>query len=149
MASLFEELFNIHKNITSSFYYKEVVSIFSHPFIKPLFYTDNLNFSQRIIEYIQNNNIVLISIEKLKTLAAEKSDLISIIFESWQDDPNKAIEQCSKLILKIKECLDIEKSINLLALEYLFRFNEIFNELGLLNASYHHIRYNKHLIEPI
>ena len=140
LASLFEELFQIHKNPSSDFYYKDVVSILSHQFIQPLFNVDDENYSNRIISYIQNNNVVHISIEKLKDLASDKSTIIVLLFETWQDDPDKAIEQCSKLILTIKDILDIEKSNNLLALEYLYRFNEIFNELRLLNTSYQHIK---------
>jgi ATP-dependent helicase/nuclease subunit B len=140
LASLFEELFQIHKNPSSDFYYKDVVSILSHQFIQPLFDLDDENYSNRIISYIQNNNVVHISFEKLKDLAANKSTIVALLFENWQDNPDKAIEQCSKMILTIKGVLDIEKSNNLLALEYLYRFNEIFNELCLLNTSYQHIK---------
>jgi hypothetical protein len=64
---------------------------------------------------------------------------MGIIFDSWQDNPDKAIDKCSKLIFTIKDILDVDKSSNLLALEYLYRFNQIFNELKLLNSTYHHI----------
>ena len=139
LASLFEELFQIHKKQSLTFYYKDVISLLSHQFIKPLFEFDKDNYSDQIIEYIQNNNIVYLSEEKLKSLAKTKSHIINLIFGTWEDNPEKGIQQCSKLILVIKELLDKEKSANLLALEYLYRFNEIFNELGLLNSTYHHI----------
>lgn len=139
LASLFEELFQIHKKQSSNFYYKEVVSILSHQFIKPLLDFENDNYSDRIIEHIQNNNIVYLSLEKLKDLAKPTDYIIDLLFNSWDDHPEKAVSQCSKLILKIKDFLDIEKSRNLLALEYLYRFNEIFNELRLLNTTYQHI----------
>lgn len=139
LASLFEELFQIHKNPSSSFHYKDVISILSHQFIKPLFDVEENSYSKIIIEQIQNNNIIYISLEKLRVLAKSKSDRIDLLFNSWQDNPEIAIDQSSKLILAIKDFLDIEKSNNLLSLEYLYRFNEIFNELRLLNSTYHHI----------
>lgn len=139
LASLFEELFQIHKKQTLTFYYKDVISILSHQFIKPLLSSGIDNYSDQIIEHIQNNNIVYLSVEKLRSLAKTKAQIINLIFDSWEDNPEKGIQQCSKLILIIKEFLDTEKSSNLLALEYLYRFNEIFNELKLLNSTYHHI----------
>lgn len=139
LASLFEELFQIHKKPTSSFYYKEIITLLSHPFIQPLFEHDDINYSNVILEHIQDNNVAYLSIENLKLLAENKSDTIELIFGSWQNNSDKAIEQCSKLILLIKEQFSTEKSKHLLALEYLFRFNEIFNELRQLNATYQHI----------
>ncbi len=139
LASLFEELFQIHKNLNSTFYYKDVISILSHQFVKPLFESENENHSDVIIQQIQNNNIVYISLENLQLLGKDRAHVVSLIFESWENSPLKAIEQCSKLILIIKEHLDKEKLNNLLALEYLYRFNEIFNELNLLNSSHNHI----------
>jgi hypothetical protein len=139
LASLFEELFRIHKQPSSAFYYKDVVSILSHQFVKPLFDVEDGNYSNRILSHIQNNNVVHISIEKLRELALNKSYIINLLFDTWQNNPDKAIVQCSKLILAIKSYLVIEKSTNLLALEYLYRFNEIFNELRQLNATYQHI----------
>ncbi len=139
LASLFEELFQIHKKTSSTFYYKDVISILSHQFIKPLFGLDSENYSDSIVQHIQNNNIVYLSHNKLRELAKEKVNVIDLIFDSWNDSPDTAIKNCSRLILTIKDFLDIEKSSNLLALEYLFRFNEIFNELQSLNTTYHHI----------
>ncbi|MGJ8591577.1 MAG: PD-(D/E)XK nuclease family protein [Aquaticitalea sp.] len=139
LASLFEELFKIHKNKSLTFYYRDVVSIISHQFVQPLFDVGDENYSNRIVAFIQNNNIVHISIEKLKELAEHKHDVIALLFDNWQDNPNKAIGQCSQLILKIKDYLDTDKTNNLLPLEYLYRFNEIFNELSSLNATYKYI----------
>jgi hypothetical protein len=139
LASLFEELFQIHKNSSSEFHYKDVISILSHQFIKPLFDFEDRNYSELVIDQIQNNNIVYISNDKLRSLAKSKADIMGIIFDSWQDNPDKAIDKCSKLIFTIKDILDVDKSSNLLALEYLYRFNQIFNELKLLNSTYHHI----------
>ena len=139
LASLFEELFKIHKTSTSQFYYKDVTSILSHQFIYSLFDAKTKNFAAIINNYIQSNNIVYITVEKLKFLAEEKDNVIDLLFTSWNNTASNALESCSKLILLIKENLSLEKSKNLLALEYLYRFNEVFNELHLLNLEYKHI----------
>ena len=140
LASFFEELFKLHKNESTNFYHKDIISILSHQYINPLLESDSVNYSDRIIEHIQNNNVVHISLEKLKELAQPMSYVLDLLFNSWHNHPDRAINQCSKLILKIKDYLDREKTKNLLSLEYLYRFNEIVNELQSLNISYHHIK---------
>lgn len=139
LASLFEELFLMHKNTTSQLYFKNVTSLISHPLIHPLFVDGDLNYAETILEHIQLNNIVYLSLEQLKSLAIGKEALIDNLFGSWQDNPDTAIEQCSMIIFMIKDYLSIDKSKNILNLEYLYRFNQIFNELQQLNESYNHI----------
>lgn len=139
MASLFESLFNLHQSKSDTLYYKEIISILSNQFLKPLFTTKNGSLSDQIIDEIQQNNISYISIETLKTLAKEKSDIITLLFESWQNNSDIALHKCNQLILELKQSLDGNKHDNLLALEYLYRFNVIFNELQTLNNNYSYI----------
>ena len=139
MASLFEDLFKLHKSDSTTFYYKDVVSILSNHFVKPLFETDDKNISNQIIYDIQQNNISYLSIHKLKTLADTKSELIELLFGSWQNNSEIALKKCASLILEIKSVLDQNKSENLLALEYLYRFNVVFNELNTLNTTYSYV----------
>ena len=139
MASLFEDLFKLHKSDSHSIYYKDIVSILSNQFIKPLFETENKNISDQIIYDIQQNNISYLSTEKLKTLAETKSELIDLLFGSWQNNSDIALKKCAVLILEIKRALDKNKTENLLALEYLYRFNVVFNELQTLNETYSYV----------
>ena len=139
MASLFESLFRLHKSDAPTLYYKDVISILSNQFIKPLFNAEKSNVSDQIIYEIQQNNISYISINKLKTLSNTKSEIIDILFGSWHNNSETALKKCALLILEIKISLDKNKDDNLLALEYLYRFNVIFNELNILNKSYSYI----------
>ncbi len=139
LSSLFETLFQIHKNNSIEFYHKDVVSILSQQFIKPLFEKEDLNYADIIIQTIQANNMVYLSVETLKELAGDTSSMIELIFKSWNNNPDVAIKQCSNIILAIKDRLSEKKSDNLISLEYLFRFNGIFNELQILNSTYKHI----------
>ena len=139
MASLFEELFKLHKLDSSTLYYKDVISILSNQFIKPLFKTESKDISDEIIYDIQQNNISYISINKLKKLANLKSEIIDLLFNTWQNNPKIALKKCTLLILEIKKSLDKNKKENLLALEYLYRFNIVFNELNALNNTYSYI----------
>ncbi|MFK7782945.1 PD-(D/E)XK nuclease family protein [Psychroserpens sp.] len=139
MSSLFENLFRLHKSEAETIYYRDVISILSNQFIKPLFNSKGTNISDHIIYEIQQNNISYITIDKLKTLAQNSSEVVDLLFGSWKNNSGVALEVCSQLIIKIKESLNINKQNNLLALEYLYRFNRVFNELKTLNKNYAYI----------
>lgn len=140
LASLFDALFQIHKNSPSSLYFKYVVNILSHQFIRPLFLIDNIDYASKIIETIDTNNLVYLNVERLKQIADESSALIDLLFQNWNTSIEVALKNCSQLIINIKNKLDENKDSNLLSLEYLFRFNELFNELTRLNSEYNHIK---------
>lgn len=139
LASLFEQLFHLHKKTSSSFYYKDVVNIISHPFIRPLFYVNNKDQASEMIDAIHENNLIYIPIERLKSLSPTHSDTIDLLFSKW-NSIDSTLKNCSQLILTIKKYLDNNKASNLLSLEYLFRFNVLFNELSVLNSKYNHIK---------
>ena len=140
LAALFESLFQIHKNASNTFYYKDVIIIVSHPFIRPLFYIEETDYASKIIETIDTNNLVYITAERLKQLANISKNIIDILFSGWDESIDATLSNCFQLIYKIKKSLDTNKANNLLALEYLFRFKELFNELYRLNLEYRHIK---------
>ena len=140
LASLFEALFRLHKTSSSSFYYKDVKNIISHQFIRPIFYIENIDYASKLIETIDSNNLVYLNRDRLKEIAGKANHIIDLLFSSWEMSIETALSNCSKLILAIKNYLDIDKASNLLSLEYVFRFNELFNELTRLNSEYHHIK---------
>ena len=140
LASLFEKLFRIHKTRLNSFYYKDVQSVLSHQFIRLLLNTSGKDVADKLILYINNNNLSYISTEKLKTIVPNYSDTIDLLFSNWDASINNILSKCSALILAIKKRLDINKSSNRLSLEYLYRFNVLFNEITRLNSDYKHIK---------
>ncbi len=140
LASLFELLFTTHKNNPEKFYYKNVIDIISHPSIYGLFETASGNSSSDIAGYIQKNNLVYIAHSEIKQIATDSiSNLIDLLFKSWEDYPKTALVNCSKIILRLKEYLTLNKSFNTLELEYLYRFNILFNQLSELNSKYDYL----------
>lgn len=139
LASLFEQLFQIHKKTSSSFYYKDVVNIVSHPFIRPLFYESGIDKASEMVDTIHENNLIYISIERLKGFSKTNEGIVDILFADW-NTVDSILENCSQLIITIKNGLDKYKTSNLLSLEYLFSFNVLFNELSHLNSKYNHIK---------
>ncbi|WP_298755850.1 PD-(D/E)XK nuclease family protein [uncultured Psychroserpens sp.] len=140
LASLFEALFGLHKSLSEVLYYKNVIDILSNQFVTPLFQTETTNVAEHIINQIQLNNKVLLTVEDLSDIAPNHKGLLVLLFDSWNDNPKAAINHCIKLIAKIKVNLDQDKSNNLLALEYLYRFHQVFNSLDTLNSSFSHIK---------
>lgn len=140
MAWLFETLFYIHKTPSNSYYFKDVINVMSHQFIRPLFSIEKVDYASKIIETIDANNIIYVTAERLKELAPTSSKIIDLLFSNWGKTIDLALQNCFELILRIKTHLDANKASNLLSLEHLFRFNELFNELSRLNSKYKHIK---------
>jgi hypothetical protein len=141
LASLFEQLFHLHKKPSNAFYYKDIIPLVSHQFLRPLFYVNGIDYASKLIETIEANNLIYIKIDRLKEITEAKCNtIIDLLFSKWQETIDSALKNCSKLILNIKSHLNENKSSNLLSLEYLFRFNELFNELTRLNLRYNHIQ---------
>ena len=139
LASLFELLFTLHKSATSKLYYKDVINVLSNPFIAPLFDNNNTNGAEDFIEYTQLNNTVYITIDTIKTVISHHHELIDLLFSNWQAQPKTVLKNCTELIHTLKRHLEKEKVANRLSLEYLFRFNQVFNTLDTLNTSFSHI----------
>ncbi|AXT18705.1 PD-(D/E)XK nuclease family protein [Flavobacteriaceae bacterium AU392] len=136
LASLFEQLFQLQMHHTDSLYYKDVIAIISHPFVRPLYLAEGEDNAEKIIDSIRTNNFLFISTDKLKELSKENLVITSLLFNTWKNDSNITLQQCLKLMVLMKERLDLDKDKNLLSLEYLYRFNEVFNMLNTLNVTY-------------
>jgi len=139
MASLFEKLFAIHTKNNSRYYYKDVVRLLSHQFIKPLFYDGSQNLAVNAINSIYKNNITHITFTEINSLINFNENLITILFKPWQTNVTKAISNCIALIFLIKKNLDEDKTNNLLALEYTYRFYTLFTELSRLNVTHNYV----------
>ncbi|WAC00922.1 PD-(D/E)XK nuclease family protein [Lacinutrix neustonica] len=139
LASLFDLLFTVQKKATDRYYYKDIIEIVSHQFIRPLLQVNTIDYASAIIENIQKNNVVYLTLLDLKSYDQSKTDTIGLLFEPWKNNPQKGISQCFIIINKIQGVLTEDKESQTLGLEYLFRFNTLFNELYRLNECYHHI----------
>ena len=139
LASLFEHLFLIHKKHSHTFYYKDVITLLSHQFIRPLLYNE-FDIASKIIETIRQNNLVYLTLDRLKQLSRGFEDVIELLFNNYDNNVTAMLKSSQGLVLKIKSHLNKEKSEHLLALEHLFRFHGLFNELSALNLKYDHIK---------
>ena len=141
LTSLFEKLFNIQsRSSKGNLYYKDVIAILSNPYVRQLYF-EKEDYASKITETLEADNFIYFNLEELLRLneTNESKVLSELLFSNW-DNPSIALENCSSLILKIKNSLPLEKRKNLLQLEYLFRFNTIFNELQRLNDAFEYIK---------
>ncbi|MFD1017083.1 PD-(D/E)XK nuclease family protein [Winogradskyella rapida] len=139
LSSLFELLFFMHKNNPQQYYYKDVIGILSHASVYPLFEQDTVNEASALVSKIQKNNLVYITLAELKSLAPASEALLELLFKSWTNQPTLALQQCAALIFKMKDHYDSDKVSYRLELEYLYRFNTLFNQLSELNNTYRYL----------
>ena len=135
LAALFEKIFSVQINNTNNYYHKDVIDILKDQYLSTVF---NNNYTQKIVDIINTNNIIYLNKEKLLSLSlnSEQSDIINIIFSNWNNNPTLAIQNSFKLIQLIKNKLIEDRKSNQLSLEYLYRFNVLFNEIDRLNKKY-------------
>ncbi|WP_179344532.1 PD-(D/E)XK nuclease family protein [Winogradskyella ursingii] len=136
LSTLFKNLFQIHKNNADKFYYKDVIGIISHPSIYPLYHTTSGNVATSIVDHIQKNNLVYLALEDLLSVNKSKNEITQLLFKNWENNTTLALDNCSQLIFKMKNYHEDHKSLNRLELEYLYRFNTVFNQLQELNLNY-------------
>jgi ATP-dependent helicase/nuclease subunit B len=137
LATLFDTLLSIHKNKTSDFYYKDIISILTHPSLTSVFNKKAPHAVTGMLRQIKEYNLVYLNVKTLKGLSNQLEDLIELLFGSWNDDPGVALHRCSKLIFTIKDTYNSER--NRLELEYLYHIHTLFNQLNEFNASYKHL----------
>lgn len=134
LAALFEKIFNIQINNPDNYYHKDVIDILKDQYLSAIFSED---YSQKIIETINKNNIIFLTKEKLLSISNQKDNrIINLLFSNWKNNPTTAIDNCFKLIQTIKDRLIEDRKSNELSLEYLYRFNVLFNEIDSLNKKY-------------
>lgn len=137
LANLFELLFKLHINSRQNgFYYKDLLFLLSNYVIKSVFKESNLlkNFTLNVL----SNNYTYISSSQISELAKENShefEKVSFLFENWQDNATRAIENCVNLIKIVQENV----ANNQLEKEYLYRFYTIFQQLLNLNETFGYI----------
>ncbi|NNL16516.1 MAG: PD-(D/E)XK nuclease family protein, partial [Flavobacteriaceae bacterium] len=137
LASLFENLFHLHKNKTNlAVHYQDIVNVLSHSFARPLFIKGKTDYANLIIEDIQKHNLIYVSPERLKQTAVNQSEAIDLLFGNWYDNPTVSIQNCQQLIQKVKDYYNENKKDHILALEYLYRFNEVFNQIKFFLEKY-------------
>ena len=135
LYTFFDQLFRLHLNASGNrFYYKDLLAVLSAPQID-LIIEDKNPFDQ-IISYIIKNNITYINLQQLLSITDNHAiEPIAFLFESWTQNPGKAIGSCIRVIDTIRNVT----SLNALDIEYYYRFYQIFQQLLNLNNQFNYI----------
>lgn len=138
LANLFEQVFKLHiNNRSNKFYYRDILSLLDHFQLKAIF--KDFLFTDRLRLNISSSNYPYIAkLELLKFIGKDQDDfqIISFLFDNWNDNVTSAITNCLELIDLIRK----KTNLNMLEMEYLFRFHTIFQQLSNLNNSYPYIK---------
>lgn len=135
LASFFDEFITLYlqKN-DKGWFYRDVLAFLAHPSVHTLINTNEKNQVGRITDTIKKQNLAFISNRKLHTMVGRDTDAVSLLFFTDIPHPRQFISVAIKIISKIKSGL--ESSKDLLDLEFLYRFFELFNQLDGLLANF-------------
>ncbi|MFH6603209.1 PD-(D/E)XK nuclease family protein [Maribacter algicola] len=128
IAAMFNKFFDLYlKPHPNGWHHKDVTSFLNHPFIGILL----KGTSQKILNEIRTKNITFLTLEKLRAISKNDPG-ITLIFSDGLVTAEVFLRKCLDLIQALR--FKIEGQTDTLALEYLYRFHTLFNEL--LNLIY-------------
>lgn len=142
LASLFELIFKLHLNKikfnkNNAIYYKDFLGVLKHPVLYAI-WNGNTNLQTQLNNLIYKNKNLFISkndISQLSLANKHLNDLFSLLFDDWEEDMEKILENFIAVIDHLKNFT----MVNYLEKEYLFRFYTIFQQLVQLNHEFKYI----------
>ena len=144
LANLFEILLKLHINSKKgTFYYKRLLALLNHQQLKTLFKTA---FLKTLKTNILASNYTYVKTSYLKKITKdtpEAFELISFLFDDWNDNASTAIKNVITFITIIQE----KATLNQLEKEHLYRFFTIFQQLSNLNTTFGYITNIKTLFQ--
>ncbi|GAA0872613.1 PD-(D/E)XK nuclease family protein [Gangjinia marincola] len=134
VASFFEELFDLHVNPSKTKYYKIVLNVLSHNLIQSVF----SRFSRKAIQKIQRENLIYVALTDLESIASTDNEkfLIHLIFDEFKSTI-EFIRRIIDFIHILKASLSNDNQAT--SLQYLFKFNQVFERLRKLIVLYKNI----------
>lgn len=127
LASLFSQLFRLYINKTpQGWFYQPVLALLSHPYLQALWANEPLNQASLLAENIRKHNHTFLSSQKLNTITMNDT-VIALLFVDNLLGPKDMVERCLALISRLRE--KTSRKNDALSLEYLYRFNRLFNQL--------------------
>lgn len=131
LADFFDTFITLCQSRTDyGWYHADVLSFLALPSVHILISHENKTNVAQIIDTIKRKNWTYIDTQKLVGITGSKHESIAQLFLSQTPTPQQLISVGLKLIAKLKAIRQSEN--NALALEYLYRFYELFNQLDEL-----------------
>ncbi len=114
---------NANKRNSSSFYYKDVLSVLKHPLV------DAFVSAGEAVTIINEQNMTFISPDKLVSLNPNPNELYQKIIAPWTDRAVDIVERLLEILMGIKNRLDNNDPNQRLTKTYLFSIYKVVNKL--------------------
>ncbi|QNJ97560.1 PD-(D/E)XK nuclease family protein [Constantimarinum furrinae] len=131
-TQFFNSLLYTHQSDPETFYYKDLIRLMTHPVASVL-----LCSPEHIVSEISSKNLTHITLEKLLSLAESMDrEILMVLFDSWQDRANTALETCLNIIQQLHEKTASHKIDKVLY----FQLHTIFKKIRSLSDQYAHLK---------
>ncbi|MGB5555887.1 MAG: PD-(D/E)XK nuclease family protein [Flavobacteriaceae bacterium] len=145
LAQLFQQFFELHTTTSNNgWYHRNILNFLSHPYVTTLLEHSGVNYADLISTAIKTQNLTLIKVETLHDLTQNDHAVISLLFFKETITTKEFVKLCLELIEKLRDKFLALK--NTYALEYLYRFHQLFNQILDLVNSYAYITDLKSLL---
>ncbi|EAR02920.1 PD-(D/E)XK nuclease family protein [Maribacter sp. HTCC2170] len=129
--NFFNQFFNLYiTKQNNGWYYKNVLNFLSDANTHLLLDDQDENMPESLISGIKLNNLTFLNNNIINSLAKNPNKTLTQLFFEQIPSPNQFIEHCLQIISILKTKL--QASENKLALEELFRFYSVFNQMQQL-----------------
>lgn len=142
LANLFELIFKLHINKSKLkqkdlIYYKDLLAVLKHPSLQKL-WIHSIELNLKLDTLINRNKTIFISESDTFDLLRNEiylKDVFKLLFSNLENKIGSFLEYFNSIINLLKN----DKKTNKLEKEYLFRFNNVFQQLINLNQDFGYI----------
>ena len=126
--SFFIQFFDLYINKQANgWYYKNVLSFLSHSYTQLLLNKGSVNLAEILARTIKDKNLTFLEENEIVSYDTTESQNLKKLFFGQTPTTNEFIERCIALVLLLKT--ELQSSGNKLALEELYRFYGVFNQV--------------------
>ncbi|PSG90458.1 PD-(D/E)XK nuclease family protein [Aurantibacter aestuarii] len=131
---LFLLIFNVKSSKETHIFYKDLFNIISNEYLRPIFISDSIDV---VLTNLKQSNEVFYTLEKVCLFFPKNEDFLKAIFYK-DNNVTDSIHQFLFIINVLKDELTLRPN-SAIELEYLYKFNQVFEQLLDLNKTYKHI----------
>ncbi len=143
LATLFHQLFELYiKKNQKGWYHKTISNLLAHPYIQQLL---GNTIANTITININANNQIFLTPTSLQKTLKQCPKAFTNLFSIKEENPKTLLQAFKELIHLLKETFSKDKEQHTLALEYLYKFYQLFNQTSELIENYPYIKSIKDL----
>ncbi|SDD68991.1 PD-(D/E)XK nuclease superfamily protein [Pricia antarctica] len=139
LAAFFDKFIALYlQRNTQGWFYRDLLEFLAQPSVNSLLNVGKTNIVGTIEEAIKTKNWTYINVSELVGISRQHTDSIELLFFENTPTPKEFTTIVLKIIAELKT--RPQSAENPLALEYLYRFYELFNQLDELIKAYDFIK---------